>query len=74
MVMVMILLRLCILVANPAPSCPLVNNDVLTNGGRVLSIVSKGQDHNEAISKSYKVVEKVNYKDKNYRRDIGFDL
>ena len=51
-----------------------VNNDVLTNGGRVLSIVSKGQDHNEAISKSYKVVEKVNYKDKNYRRDIGFDL
>jgi len=51
-----------------------INNDVLTNGGRVLSIVSKGQDHNEAISKSYKVVEKVNYKDKSYRRDIGFDL
>lgn len=51
-----------------------INNDVLTNGGRVLSIVSKGQDHNEAISKSYKVVEKINYKDKNYRKDIGFDL
>ena len=51
-----------------------VNNDILTNGGRVLSIVSKGQDHNEAVSKSYKVIEKINYKNKNYRKDIGFDL
>ncbi|MDA7730642.1 phosphoribosylamine--glycine ligase [Flavobacteriaceae bacterium] len=51
-----------------------VNNDILTNGGRVLSIVSKGQGHNEAVSKSYKVIEKINYKNKNYRKDIGFDL
>ena len=51
-----------------------VNNNILTNGGRVLSIVSKGQDHNEAVSKSYKVIEKINYKNKNYRKDIGFDL
>jgi phosphoribosylamine--glycine ligase len=51
-----------------------VNNDILTNGGRVLSVVSKGQGHNEAVSKSYKVIEKINYKNKNYRKDIGFDL
>ena len=51
-----------------------VNNDILTNGGRVLSIVSKGQGYNEAVSKSYKVIEKINYKNKNYRKDIGFDL
>jgi len=50
------------------------NNDILTNGGRVLSVVSKGQGHNEAVSKSYKVIEKINYKNKNYRKDIGFDL
>ena len=51
-----------------------VNNDILTNGGRVLSVVSKGQGHKEAVSKSYKVIEKINYKNKNYRKDIGFDL
>ena len=51
-----------------------VNNDILTNGGRVLSVVSKGQGYNEAVSKSYKVIEKINYKNKNYRKDIGFDL
>ena len=51
-----------------------VNNDTVTNGGRVLSVVSKGVDYKQAVSDSYKIVEKINYKDKNYRKDIGFDL
>jgi phosphoribosylamine--glycine ligase len=51
-----------------------VNTNVVTNGGRVLSIVSKGTDYKQALSKSYKIVDKINYKDKNYRKDIGFDL
>ena len=51
-----------------------VNTNVVTNGGRVLSVVSKGTDHKQALSKSYEVVDKINYKDKNYRKDIGFDL
>jgi phosphoribosylamine--glycine ligase len=51
-----------------------VNNDTVTNGGRVLSVVSKGMDYKQAVSESYKTVEKINYKDKNYRKDIGFDL
>ena len=51
-----------------------VNNDTVTNGGRVLSVVSKGVDYKQAVSESYKIVEKINYKDKNYRKDIGFDL
>ena len=51
-----------------------VNTNVVTNGGRVLSVVSKGTDHKRALSKSYEVVHKINYKDKNYRKDIGFDL
>ena len=51
-----------------------VNTNVVTNGGRVLSVVSKGTDHKRALSKSYEVVDKINYKDKNYRKDIGFDL
>jgi phosphoribosylamine--glycine ligase len=51
-----------------------VNTNVVTNGGRVLSVVSKGTDHKRALSKSYELVDKINYKDKNYRKDIGFDL
>ena len=51
-----------------------VNNETVTNGGRVLSVVSKGMDYKQAVSESYKTVEKINYKDKNYRKDIGFDL
>jgi phosphoribosylamine--glycine ligase len=51
-----------------------VNNDTVTNGGRVLSVVSKGMDYKQAVSESYKTVDKINYKDKNYRKDIGFDL
>jgi len=51
-----------------------VNTNVVTNGGRVLSIVSKGTDHKQALSKSYEIIDKINYKDKNYRKDIGFDL
>ena len=51
-----------------------VNTNVVTNGGRVLSIVSKGTDYKQAVSKSYEIATKINYKNKNYRKDIGFDL
>ncbi|MDA8587591.1 phosphoribosylamine--glycine ligase [Flavobacteriaceae bacterium] len=51
-----------------------VNKDTITSGGRVLSVVSKGTDHKQALSKSYEIVDKINYKDRNYRKDIGFDL
>ncbi|MDC6480544.1 phosphoribosylamine--glycine ligase [Flavobacteriaceae bacterium] len=51
-----------------------IKNNITTDGGRVLSVVSKGFDHKQAISKSYKTVSKINFKDKNYRKDIGFDL
>ena len=51
-----------------------MKNDITTNGGRVLSVVSKGLDHKQALSKSYKTVSKINFKDKHYRKDIGFDL
>jgi len=26
------------------------------------------------VSKSYEIATKINYKNKNYRKDIGFDL
>ena len=47
---------------------------VLTNGGRVLAISSFGKDMKEALAKSYKNAEMIEFEDKYYRRDIGFDL
>ncbi len=48
--------------------------EVLTNGGRVLAITSYGESMQEALDKSYKVAEKINFEGKNYRKDLGKDL
>lgn len=50
------------------------NGSVLTNGGRVLSITSYGEDIHKALKKSYEVAGKVDFENKYYRKDIGFDL
>lgn len=42
-----------------------------TNGGRVLSVVGVGKTVEEAREDAYKSIEKVNFKDKYYRSDIG---
>ena len=47
---------------------------VVTNGGRVLAITSKGKDKEEALQKSYEVAEQINFEGKYFRKDIGFDL
>ena len=51
------------------------NNDkIVTNGGRVLSVVSSSKTMKEALIKSYKNIEKIDFKGKVFRKDIGFDL
>ena len=47
---------------------------VVTNGGRVLSVVSSAKTMKEALNNSYSNIEKINFKGKVYRKDIGFDL
>ena len=42
-----------------------------TNGGRVLSVVGVGNTIDEAREDAYKAIDKVNFKDKYYRNDIG---
>ncbi|WP_315522991.1 phosphoribosylamine--glycine ligase [Fusobacterium massiliense] len=42
-----------------------------TNGGRVLNIVAIENTLDEAIKKSYKLTEKIDFKDKYSRKDIG---
>lgn len=50
------------------------NGKVLTNGGRVLSITSYGDNVTEALEQSYANAHVVNYEGKYFRTDIGFDL
>lgn len=49
-----------------------LEDDVLkTNGGRVLSVVGVGETVEKAREDAYKAIEKVEFKDKYYRSDIG---
>ena len=50
------------------------NDKIVTNGGRVLSVVSSGKTMNEALEKSYNNIDKINFEGKTFRKDIGFDL
>lgn len=50
------------------------DNNVLTNGGRVISVVSSSENFKEALKKSYESIDLIEFEGKTYRKDIGFDL
>lgn len=47
---------------------------MLTNGGRVLSITTTGKDMNSIRDKIYGEIEKIEFKDMYYRKDIGENI
>jgi phosphoribosylamine--glycine ligase len=47
------------------------NGKILTNGGRVLSVVGSGLTLREAKEKAYQAVDKINFKGVQYRKDIS---
>jgi len=49
-------------------------NEIVTNGGRVLSVISKSSDFHSALDKSYKTIKSIDFEGKYYRKDLGFDL
>lgn len=47
---------------------------VLTSGGRVLAVTSYGKDLSTALKKSYDSINKIEFEQAYYRKDIGYDV
>ena len=52
----------------------LKDGQLVTAGGRVISVTSYGTDKAEALAQSMENAQNINYTDRYYRRDIGQDL
>jgi phosphoribosylamine---glycine ligase len=52
----------------------IAEDKVITSGGRVVAVTSRGKTMNEALTGSYRNAGLISFKNIYYRKDIGFDL
>ena len=50
----------------------IINNELLSNGGRVLNITSTGKKFLEIRKNIFRIINKLNWKDGFFRKDIGW--
>ena len=55
-------------------TCLSKNGELLTDGGRVLSIVCQGIDFDSVFEKAYRNLKEINFEDIYYRKDIGHQV
>jgi phosphoribosylamine--glycine ligase len=48
-----------------------VGDDIVTAGGRVLSVTARGVDLKDSIDRAYAAVSRIRFAGMQYRRDIG---
>ena len=48
--------------------------EIISAGGRVLSIVCQGDDFDSAFNSAYKALKEINFDGIYYRRDIGYQV
>ena len=46
-------------------------SDIVTAGGRVLTVVASGSDYRQAVGRAYEAVERISFERMHYRRDIA---
>jgi phosphoribosylamine--glycine ligase len=52
----------------------LVDNEILSNGGRVLNIVTRSNDFKSARQGSLRILDEINWNNGFYRKDIGYKV
>jgi phosphoribosylamine--glycine ligase len=52
----------------------IVNNTIVSNGGRVLNIVTRSDDFKSARDSSIELLKQVNWDNGFYRKDIGYKV
>lgn len=52
----------------------LKDDKILTNGGRVITVSSYGQQKDEALANSFDNAKRIKFEGRYFRSDIGFDL
>lgn len=52
----------------------LLDGELVTSGGRVLALTSLNKNLKEALQKSYEAAEAIDFENKYFRTDIGFDI
>ena len=51
-----------------------VDDNFLTNGGRVIAVTSLSENYKDAVKLSYDQIKKISFDQAYFRHDIGFDL